>query len=158
LVKCNVDFPMAATNRCGFWETLASLQSTDKGRWNKVEAGSIELDVLIWLDATGKETEKWTAKQQVTFPVSHRSFEHFRDIKTNHVWSVNGEKRTFAFQRLPSPTTSEAGFIFAIPTGNGTSFALNVRPQSLVDPVVPPGYGFAVLDPTGRVLFHSEDG
>ena len=35
---------------------------------------------------------------------------------------------------------------------------LNVRPQSVVDPIVPPGYGFAFLDESGRVLFHSQEG
>ena len=36
--------------------------------------------------------------------------------------------------------------------------ALNVRPRALVDAVVPPGYGFAVIAPDGKVLFHSDDG
>ena len=41
---------------------------------------------------------------------------------------------------------------------NSLGFVLNVRPQSLVDPVVPPGYGFAILSQDGKVLFHSEEG
>jgi hypothetical protein len=34
---------------------------------------------------------------------------------------------------------------------------LNVRPGSLFDAVVPPGFGFAVIAQDGRVLFHSQE-
>ena len=37
-------------------------------------------------------------------------------------------------------------------------FILNVRPQSVVDPLMPPGFGFAVMSEDGSVLFHSEEG
>ena len=35
---------------------------------------------------------------------------------------------------------------------------LNVRPQSVVDPLMPPGFGFAVMSEDGSMLFHSEEG
>ena len=33
---------------------------------------------------------------------------------------------------------------------------LTMKPMSLVDPVLPPGYGFAVIDSSCKVLFHSQ--
>ncbi len=40
---------------------------------------------------------------------------------------------------------------------NRFGFVLNVRPQSVVDPVIPPDYGFAILAEDGKVLFHSDE-
>ena len=93
----------------------------------------------------------------------------------------------FTIEPLRSPTTSELGVFFALksserndgaknPALNSVGqpdadvgkqpeqiepqefFGLNVRPQSVVDPIVPPGYGFAILAPDGKVLFHSQEG
>ena len=93
----------------------------------------------------------------------------------------------FTIEPLRSPTTSELGVFFALrsserndgakdpalnlvrqPDAGATKqpeqvepqefFGVNVRPQSVVDPIVPPGYGFAILAPDGKVLFHSQEG
>src|SRR5262249_4643774 len=65
----------------------------------------------------------------------------------------------FTIEPLRSPTTSDMAFVFAVPYQDGGAsvpmLALNVKPQSLVNPLVPPGYGFAVVAADGRVLFHS---
>jgi hypothetical protein len=141
--------------QCGLWQALG------------VSSAPFELDVVLWFNEQGDQIRKWTTKQQITGPASHRPFDHFRDVTSGRLWTlrspVNGRTTPFTIDPLRAPTTSELGVIFATPVpteGNDgrTFLALNARPQSLVDPVVPPGYGFAIVAPGGRVLFHSEEG
>ena len=141
-------------NQCGLWQAL---------HMNKAP---FELDVVLWFNEQGDQIRKWTTKAQITGPASHRPFEHFRDVTSGRLWTVksqaNGVLPSFTIDPLRTPTTSELGVVYAMPAsttaeGRRTFLALNARPQSLVDPIVPPGYGFAIVAPSGRVLFHSEE-
>src|SRR5262249_53890703 len=154
-------------NECALWQAL--------GR-----PPELDLDVVIWFNDRGEQIRKWTTKAQITGPAPHRSFNHYRDVIAGRLWRLanrgNGPvtERRFTIEPLRAPTTSEMGVIFAMPLDDGKSvgkapsdpspresrtfFALNVRPQSVVDSLVPPGYGFAIIAPDGKVLFHSEEG
>jgi hypothetical protein len=141
-------------HQCGLWQALG------------VDKASFELDVVLWFNEQGDQIAKWTTKAQITGPASHRPFDHFRDVMAGRLWTLKSatakSRLLFTIDPLRAPTTSELGVVFAMPVptdGNEkrTFFALNARPQSLIDPVVPPGFGFAILAPTGRVLFHSDE-
>jgi hypothetical protein len=150
--------------------------------WQALERASpdLDLDVVIWLNDKGQQLRKWTTKAQITGRTSHRSFDHFRDLVASRLWSLEPDtgrppvnSRRFTIDPLRAPTTSELGVVFAMPLTDTEEnafnaaarlsppqrvfFALNVRPQSVVDSVVPPGYGFAIIAPGGKVLFHSEE-
>jgi hypothetical protein len=143
---------------CGLWQALFESRP------------SIELDVVIWFNDQGQQVRKWTTKAQITGPASHRPFGHFRDVSAGRLWTLRNDdsSRPFTIEPLRAPTTSELGVMFAMPAPEEkgpdpknvqrTFLALNVRPHSVVDPVVAPGYGFAILALDGRVLFHSEEG
>ena len=150
--------------RCDLWTALGRPPSS-------------ELDVVIWVDQEGKQAKKWTTKAQVTVPTPHQDFKHFRDVMTDDLWTLAPEKQLadaclpvdraaalrFTIEPLRAPTTSEIGVLFAFveaPKPGSPAkphfLGLNVRPRSLLDAVVPPGYGFAVIEKGGRVLFHSD--
>src|SRR5439155_9126734 len=76
-------------DRCGLWQGLEQLNppTTDK---RTIQPGSLELDVVVWLDSDGNQIQKWSTKQQVTGPASHRSFDHFRDLSYQHTWTLAG--------------------------------------------------------------------
>ena len=84
---------------------------------------SIDLDVVIWFDQTGKQIRKWTTKRQVTGPTTHRPFDHYRAATTNQLWtladdppaSANDSLRRFMIDPLRAPTTSELGVVFVTP-------------------------------------------
>ena len=142
-------------NQCGLWHALG------------VTKAPFELDVVLWFDEQGDQIRKWTTKAQITGPASHRPFDHFRDVVSGRLWTLKsatgGNTRRFTIDPLRAPTTSELGVVFATPVPGGanekrTFLGLNVRPESLIDPIVPPGFGFAIVGPSGRVLFHSEEG
>ncbi len=155
------------TDRCDLWEALPE-PSAPTGA--EPSYRSLDLDVVAWVDRDGWQIRKWTTKRAVTGPVSHAAFTHFQDLIAHHTWQLknpdNGPLPRFTIEPLRTPTTSEMGFVFAIPltdlpvpadVASAEMFILNVRPQSVVDPVVPPGYGFAVIGEDGNVLFHSEE-
>jgi hypothetical protein len=149
---------------CGLWKALAA--------GGTAQPAPFELDVVVWFDARGEQLRKWTTKAQVTGRATHRAFDHYRDVTSDRLWTLvpraagdSGPPRStrrFTIDPLRAPTTSELGVIVATPASESSSpktyLALNLRPRSVVDPVVPPGYGFAIVAPTGRVLFHSEEG
>jgi hypothetical protein len=90
--------------------------------------------------------------------------------------------RRFTIEPLRAPTTAELAVIVGFrldpvttsqgqrakgatkttdtkpPARSAAKFlVLNARPGSLLDAVVPPGFGFAVITQDGRVLFHSQE-
>jgi hypothetical protein len=146
---------------CDFWQAMPEGQQTPFAA----------LDVISWANNEGMQTRKWTAKSQITPRISLGDYHHFRDIQSRRTWSLKGRSEQFTIEPLRSPTTSEMAFVFAMPNTASSHpppsdpriptadeapvIAINVKPQSLVDPLVPPGFGFAVLAADGRVLFHS---
>lgn len=74
--------------------------------------------------------------------------------------SSSGQTRCikrYSLEARISPNTGRFYTLIAAPfTKSGLAVqALAIRPLSLVDPVLPPNFGFAVLERDGRVLFHS---
>jgi hypothetical protein len=140
-------------HQCGLWETLGAAKAP------------FELDVVLWFNEQGDQIRKWTTKAQITGPASHRPFDHFRDVVSGRLWTLKSaaaDMPRFTIDPLRAPTTSELGVVFAMPVPAGaheerTFLALNARLESLIDPIVPPGFGFVIVAPSGRVLFHSEE-
>ncbi len=159
-----------APKRCGLWNAVRGMKqqlATGVSERDLDEIlGSLELDIVAWVNRDGQQVQKWTTKTVVTTLTSHRSFDHFRNLSLGHTWTLADEDQPrtlprFTIDPLRSPTTAEMGFIFGVPATGASHhnqfFVLNVRPQSVVDPILPPGYGFAVLTQDGRVQFHSEE-
>jgi len=152
---------------CELWPALDHVMGPEEN-----VGPSIDLDVVIWFDQAGRQIRKWTTKRQVTGQASHRPFEHYRAVTTNRLWALaqmteqpadEALTRPFMIDPLRAPTTSELGVVLVTPVPvvekkAPAYLALNIRPQSVVDPLVPPGYGFAIIAESGKVLFHSEEG
>jgi hypothetical protein len=153
LKECRTFVSGLASRVCDFWQSLPAEHRTPFA----------ELDVMTWVNRDGLQVWKWTAKSQVT-PLIPQRYAHFDDILAKRTWSLRRERQAagphqFTIEPLRSPTTSDMAFVFAVPYEDGGAsvpmLALNVKPQSLVNPLVPPDYGFAVVAADGRVLFHS---
>ena len=123
----------------------------------------------------------------MTGPTPHDRFQHYRDLTLDRLWMLNtspGERCAPRRSALPSnrcerprlPTSPpssvsdlderwpedksravEERTVTGRPKVPAKYLVLNVRPGSLFDAVVPPGFGFAVIAPDGRVLFHSQE-
>ena len=129
-----------------------------------------------WIDWNGDQQIKWTTRQNVTNNVSVADREYFYKIRNGSSYIYDNQQ--FYLQPIVSKTTgrSEAVISKAVfpfrpdneinqikvqATGVEKDLmwvsAMNTRLLSVMDPVVPSGFGFAVIDQTGTVLFHSDE-
>ncbi|HZT35979.1 MAG TPA: hypothetical protein VFA15_08665, partial [Nitrososphaera sp.] len=84
---------------------------------------------------------------------------HFLEFQNNYLQVL----KPTHFQPLFSPSTNEFSAVLsaAVPAqfqknGRLKVAALSSRPMSLMNPILPPGYKFAVMDKDCKVLFHSD--
>jgi hypothetical protein len=137
-------------------------------------------EIVFWANCGGAQLVKFDVRPVTTPPTVVASFDFFRDVISDLRWikgskttdpacpDVPAELATFEhshFQTLLSPNTDEYAPVLSIPffesaaeTGPGKIpvQAMALRPMSVVDAVLPPGYGFAVVDVNCEVLFHSD--
>ena len=143
------------------------------------------LDMVFWADEQGRQVMKWSARGQPTTFISVREREYFSRVKEHRdsirdlavLTAPEGERQ----EDLPQGGRFWLGSIYSWTTGvnqaafsttvnedpcstkSGADYRLGavmvagvIRPQSLMEPVLPPGFGFALVDRAGDVLFHSD--
>jgi hypothetical protein len=147
---------------------------------NGLDFQSAPFDFVFWNNRQGCQVAKWTTKLFNTPRVNQRSEQHFLDLQSGKFWTIHD--KPFTLQTLVSSTTSQLIVIIGIPSANsakaapcpaagGASPGENGAPPgessaiveaamvgllpSLTSPLIPPGAGFAIFDPTGEVIFHS---
>lgn len=128
---------------------------------------------VFWLDRRGRQLAKATVSQQNTPPVAVPEREYFRAVREGRFWAPemagSDENQPFYFDTYRSKTTGEHEAALSIPSSvrldtcgpNAEPAAVAVLtglPPSLRAPVVSPPLGFAVIDPRGATLFHSQPG
>ncbi|HVX66540.1 MAG TPA: hypothetical protein VHA11_08060 [Bryobacteraceae bacterium] len=155
---------------------LASLPLARRDRQDLLGSGlppgaDSRFDFVFWTNANGCQVAKWTIRRFNTQRVDQKSEQHFRNVAAGNLWFLDGRtERPFTLQTLISPTTSQLIVVMALPSrhsslridGCGDSERSPVLSAAIVaplpavsSPLVPPGAGFAVFEPSGRVLFHS---
>jgi hypothetical protein len=118
---------------------------------------------ITWISGDGMQFLKW-ARDDVPPPMfSVEDREYFRAIRDGRGW---GGRRPFPFfvEAVRSRSSGQVLAIFSAPTrvleqkddGSTEVVAVGMRPRSVIDPVLPAGFEFAVIDADGRVLFDSQ--
>lgn len=127
-------------------------------------------DNIFWVDKTGRQQFKVTVKPSPTprTPVKNEAW--FQNVRDGlHLTTLPDDCRRFRFDSVYSQNTGEFFVILARPYatpkdwtdvpskyfGNLAAEVMVTKFLSLVDPVVPPGFGYAVVDHDGLVQFHS---
>jgi hypothetical protein len=125
-------------------------------------------DFVFWTNSDGCQVAKWSTKRFNTERVDQKTEEHFRNVVAKRLWQIEG--KPFTLQTRLSQTTSQLIVVLAIPSRHAglkvagcgkkepspiVSAAIVASLRSVSAPLVPPGAGFAVFEPEGRVLFHS---
>ncbi len=146
-------------------------------------AGYPYFDQMFWADKYGYQQIKWTVHSTPTPATRLCQFNFFTETLQGHLWhfeTPQGRRWHFAdtdpsvsFRIDPvySPNTGEYQAIVSQSyepqsyeqsgnRSNAKARALAMRAMvtpmlSLIHPVAPPGYGFAMVDESGLVLFHS---
>jgi hypothetical protein len=142
------------------------------------------LDQVFWTAPDGWQALKWTVKYQITGRVDASKYEWYKKLRRGQTWTVESEARAlkeFAFDTLYSPNTGEYfAIILTVPSDGSSPTAPTTQASkserqrresdnlrlpviaavtpmiSLAQPVVPSGYGFALIDSDGLVRFHSD--
>ena len=114
-----------------------------------------------WIGTNGQQAIKWAVQSQLTPMIKLGWREYFRAIAEGRAWTAKTGPRTNGFfvEPLFSSNTGENFAAFSTGRTNdpGVVAEMDFRPLSLMNPVLPTGYGFAVIDATGKVLFHSDE-
>jgi hypothetical protein len=120
---------------------------------------------IFWTDPNGIQIVKWSATSSTTplIDVSRLSF--FRNLDTDNRYFFLDETKSFRFDSLLPPNQDSYVGVLGMRTSDcaagrpqpdqGKYAFLTARPMSLIDPILPLGFGFALVDDTGQVLFHS---
>jgi len=155
-------------NRLGIGENILDA----KTNWITKEPYPF-LRMAFWIAPNGYQRVKWFAQSVPTrfLSVSERSY--FQHVKEDQLWTIPLVEEKVE-EKIESParlwvepiyswTTAENSTVLAIPVSSVlTGFeywaaALETKFLSLINPVLPEGFGYAVIDRTGKVLFHSDE-
>ena len=111
---------------------------------------------MFWADQNGQQAAKWTVRDQRSAPINVSFRQYFRDVQAGRLRTLDSFR--FTIEPIISKTTGGSEAVVAVPDPSrpGWVSGLNARLLSLMQPVLPAGYGFAIIDDTGKVLFHSE--
>ena len=141
-------------------------------------------EMVYWIDSTGEQQAKWSVRDQTTPLINVSKRPYYYKLVADEGFSmprnlnVNSLKdKSYMLDPIDSWTTGEYETILTIPFDNVRykSFdkdtllttldsinkpivvsALDMHMVSLNAPILPPGYGFAVIDNNGNVLYHSD--
>jgi len=120
----------------------------------------------FWTDDDGQQTIKWSGSGYLTPMIDISKSRLYTGAKSTY---LDGKGPTFHFDSIMPPNKLEylAGISIGtrdcnpglFPPGmesdmKGGAALLTAQPLSLIDPILPLGYGFALIDETGFVLFH----
>lgn len=175
---------IAAKIRTSFLEelgaTLATFAEVSKearrsrqayGSHNEAPAEMAEHTNFFWADENGEQIFKWTRKDEETPLISVRDRAYFRDALAGRYAfrpAGSGPAHRFALESVRSWTTGRDEVNIAMEDRGGTVLrddglelrsavaALSTRMRSVHEAVLPQGFGFAVIDTAGKVLFHSD--
>jgi hypothetical protein len=122
----------------------------------------------FFVDENGQQQWKFETSGTASNKVNVAERDYFKTIAGGRGWSAttfcNGGDRC-TFEPVLSWTVGEPRAVLAKTARVGAQSpgrsqppvaAISILMRSLINPVLPPGFAFAVVDPTGKVLFHSD--
>ena len=113
-------------------------------------------DTAVWLDRAGIQKAKWTIKGSTTQYLDVSTRAYFRNLRLGDFQELNSVR--FALEPIVSKTTGVNEVELSIlATDPNWITAFDTRLISLMQPVLPAGFGFLVIDKSGKVLFHSDE-
>jgi len=138
-------------------------------------------EVAFWGDDQGTQLAKLDVRQVATPPVDLTGLPFYKAVTSEMKWAqleggpescLSGSHQDLEncsyFEPILSPNTDEFAPVLAAPfyrwadAEPRSAFdrvavqVLVFRPMSVVGPILPPGYGFAIIDSDCQVLFHSD--
>ena len=117
--------------------------------------------MAIWIDDTGQQRIKWTVKDRTTPFIDVSTRVYFRKANEDWPFEKEGDKSRVWLDPIYSGNTGENTSIVSstLITGTNTKWVTSIDTRFLTfyQTVLPPGFGYCVIDETGKVLFHSDE-
>jgi ABC-type multidrug transport system fused ATPase/permease subunit len=111
---------------------------------------------VAWIGPSGMQVAKWTTKPYTTQYITVSGRAYFDNIRQGNVYELG--QHQFALEPIVSRTTGRNVVeISKAVTGTPWIIALDTRLLSLMDPVLPAGFGYTIITNEGKVLFHSDE-
>lgn len=125
---------------------------------------------VFWADRLGWQRTKWTVRPNLTENIYVGRRDYFSKLQEDQhytygdhgdhkfyllpiVSKTTGESEVVISKRVFSPAEEQQGLgLWSISVS-----ALNTKLLSLMQPIIPSGFGFAVIEESGKVLFHSDE-
>lgn len=138
------------------------------------------LEMASWINANGHQIMKWSVERQTTPLINVANREYFQAHaaavespvsmpERDKVWrKTEGDTTKWVLQSIRSNTTGEVFAQISKPIPPSKRVRHPVRADSavvasatipllsLIEPVLPTGYGFALINDDGEVLFHTD--
>jgi hypothetical protein len=113
-------------------------------------------DTVSWIDHSGQQQAKWTIKAATTKYIDAKGRGYFKDLRNDDSRELDGVR--FALEPIISKTTGRNEVEISIKTpGDDWITAFDTRLISLMQPVLPSGFGYLIVNKDGTVLFHSNE-
>jgi hypothetical protein len=115
-------------------------------------------NAVTWTDLDGQQQIKWTTQNDTTALINVSGREFFKNAKDHKLWKLGNTNLEYYLEPVRSKNTGENVAVIATSEpGSQWVSNLDTRLLSLMGPVLPAGYGFAVVDNNGKVMFHSDE-
>ena len=128
------------------------------------------VDQVAWLDENGMQTHK-TSVPRPFRPLDVSERPYFRAVATDDLYALDGADRAIFVHPSRSITTGRYYTFLSAKSSAGAArrgegrpvgaeppkaIVLTMNPAALNDQPLRPGYGFAIVDRDGEVLYHSD--
>jgi hypothetical protein len=113
--------------------------------------------VVQWTDSTGSQFFKGRLDGKAFSLIDVSNRQYFKDLFNEKLYVANPENFKFTIQPVYSMTTS--GFeanIAMFSNYNRYMLALSTQMRSIINTILPIGYGFYIIDEKGVILFQSD--
>ena len=119
------------------------------------------------VDARGEQQRKWTWSGQVLPLIDVHDRAYFKAVTSGRAWSLPtalaySPGDSFFLEPVTAWTTHVPEAMLAEPVtrplrhGNVAVATLGIPVRSVLSPILPPGFEFAIIDEAGKVQFHSD--
>jgi len=115
------------------------------------------LESVWWTDQEGLQVRKWGVRSQPTPSISVAARGYFTNLKAGRHLRLDGKE--LQLEPIYSWTTGENTAVYFMRMPEQAKYwaaGITTRLLSVLQPLLPPGYGYAIIDREGKVLLHSD--
>lgn len=120
------------------------------------------LDRVFWSDSAGSILQYLTTGATIDSVESIKNRDYLKAIKKGYTWNIQEQSEKFYLQSISSLINGSKYAVVSTKSNRKEMFfpskpymiALTTKLSSLHNPIIPPGYGFCIINDKGEVLFH----